>query len=110
MNSGVMAYFSRRKLTKFSVFYGDPSLFRYQVQAPYETRPGEIPRRIQIERKRRLYAQHKIETVLSERGIDYSRGPTSSLAFLSPSIQPLPVEVRTLGCRGSLHAVDATVK
>ncbi|CAM9708700.1 unnamed protein product, partial [Hapterophycus canaliculatus] len=64
-----------------------------QVQAPFETRPGEIPRRIQIERKRRLYSQHRIEALLLDRGIDHSQPPQSALAFLSPSIRPMPVEV-----------------
>lgn len=66
---------------------------RYQVQAPFETRPGEIPRRIQIERKRRLYVQHRIEDLLLDRGVDHSQPPKSALAFLSPSIPPMPVEV-----------------
>ena len=71
--------------------------YLYQVQAPFETRPGEIPRRIQIERKRRLYLQHRIEDLLLDRGVDHSQPPKSALAFLSPSIPPIPVEVRFYG-------------
>lgn len=67
----------------------------YQVQAPFETRPGEIPRRIQIERKRRLYLQHRIEALLLDRGVDHTQPPKSALSFLSPSICQIPVEVCT---------------
>lgn len=70
-----------------------PNSARGQVQAPFETRPGEIPRRIQIERKRRLYSQHQIESLLLDRGVNYAEPPDSALAFLGPSIRALPVEV-----------------
>lgn len=83
-------------------------IFR-QVQAPFETRPGEIPRRIQIERKRRLYLQHRIEDLLLERGVDHAQPPKSALAFLSPSIRPMPVEV--LVCASMITAwIDAALR
>lgn len=79
-----------------------PRMFT-QVQAPFETRPGEIPRRIQIERKRRLYLQHRIETLLQDRGIDYAQPTKSALAFLGASIRPLPVEASAHHNRGKLR-------
>lgn len=66
-----------------------------QVQAPFETRPGEIPRRIQIERKRRLYSRHRVDALLRDRGIDYAHPQKSALAYLSEAIEPIPVAVRT---------------
>ena len=41
-----------------------------KVIAPYETRPGQIPRKIEIERKKRLYANQKVEMLLAARGSD----------------------------------------
>ena len=37
--------------------------------APYVTRPGETPREVQIERKRRLYALQDMEDMLKERSV-----------------------------------------
>ncbi|CAN0220902.1 unnamed protein product, partial [Ectocarpus sp. 6 AP-2014] len=83
---------AKSQLRTVRASFENPSL-EPKVQAPFETRPGEIPRRIQIERKRRLYLQHRIDALLLERGIDHSQPPKSALAFLSPSIPPMPVEV-----------------
>ncbi|XP_055077981.1 dynein axonemal heavy chain 1 [Periophthalmus magnuspinnatus] len=41
-----------------------------KVQLPYETVPGKIPRKLEIERRRREYSQLKIEHLLEENGID----------------------------------------
>ncbi|CAM9345937.1 unnamed protein product, partial [Choristocarpus tenellus] len=59
----------------------------------FDTRPGEIPRRILIERKKRLFSQQKIENLLMERGIDHTKPLKSALAYLNESIPPIPVEV-----------------
>ena len=39
-----------------------------KVMAPFVSRPGETPRRVQIERKKRLYAQKNVENLLHEKG------------------------------------------
>ena len=39
-----------------------------KVMAPFISRPGETPRRVQIERKKRLYAQKNVENLLHEKG------------------------------------------
>lgn len=83
---------SKSQLRTARTSFENPSL-EPKVQAPFETRPGEVPRRIQIERKRRLYSQHRLENLLQERGIDYSRPSQSALASLDPSIPVIPLEV-----------------
>ena len=40
--------------------------------APYVARPGETPREVQIERKRRLFAMQDMETLLKERSVPVS--------------------------------------
>ncbi|CAM9197863.1 unnamed protein product, partial [Phaeothamnion confervicola] len=64
-----------------------------KVQAPYETRPGEVPRRIQVERKKRLFAKQKLEDLLLERGVDLSRPLKSALDHISPGLPPVAVEI-----------------
>ncbi|XP_029005758.1 dynein axonemal heavy chain 1 [Betta splendens] len=41
-----------------------------KVQIPYQTKPGQIPRKLQIERLRREYLQLDVEQLLVEKGID----------------------------------------
>ena len=43
-----------------------------KVHCPFETRPGQVPRKIEIERKKRIYNSHNIEELLSDRGLDYN--------------------------------------
>jgi len=44
-----------------------------KVLVPYEQRPGKPPRRIEIERKKRLYATQNIDQLLSAAGVHYDR-------------------------------------
>ncbi|KAK3247674.1 hypothetical protein CYMTET_42830 [Cymbomonas tetramitiformis] len=41
-----------------------PSALEPKVMAPYKTPPGQTPRRVQIERKKRLFSQQKIGSLL----------------------------------------------
>jgi dynein heavy chain, axonemal len=63
------------------------------VQTQYATRPGEIPRRIQIERKKRLYAEQSLEALLRERGVDTAAAAPSALQAIAPRAASLPLEV-----------------
>jgi dynein heavy chain, axonemal len=63
------------------------------VQTQYATRPGEIPRRIQIERKKRLYAEQSLEALLRERGVDTAVAAPSALQAIAPRAAALPLEV-----------------
>lgn len=45
---------------------------------PYQQKPGQPPRRIEIERKTRLYAEQNIDELLRREGIDYSRFNTET--------------------------------
>jgi dynein heavy chain len=64
-----------------------------KVQAPFRTRPGEIPRRIQIERRKRLYSAQRIEDLLEERGVAACGPHPSSLTAISPECPGLPIEI-----------------
>jgi len=44
-----------------------------KVNVPYKTQPGKPPRRIEIERKRRLFASQNIQELLLAQGVDYTR-------------------------------------
>ncbi|XP_041639844.1 dynein heavy chain 1, axonemal [Cheilinus undulatus] len=46
------------------------TLYASKVQLPYQTVPGQIPRKLQIERCRREYLKCDIEQLLLEKGID----------------------------------------
>jgi len=46
----------------------DPKVFE-----PYVPIPGRAPRKVVIERKKKLFESLNIETMLNEAGIDYSR-------------------------------------
>lgn len=45
---------------------------------PYVNPPGGVPRKIVIERKKRLYESQNIEELLKAEGIDYSQPTTTS--------------------------------
>lgn len=51
----------------------NPSVI-FVVQVPYQTRPGQVPRRIQVERLKRTYRKRGIEDLLAERGILFEVG------------------------------------
>ncbi|NWS42357.1 DYH1 protein, partial [Probosciger aterrimus] len=44
--------------------------FNPKVQVPYQVLPGQCPRRIEIERRRRLYLSFDIAQLLASKGID----------------------------------------
>jgi hypothetical protein len=44
-----------------------------KVLVPYEQRPGKPPRRIEIERKKRLYAAQDLEALLQRAGVNYNQ-------------------------------------
>ncbi|KFQ50251.1 Dynein heavy chain 1, axonemal, partial [Nestor notabilis] len=44
--------------------------FNPKVQVPYQVLPGQCPRRIEIERRRRLYLTFDIAQLLASKGID----------------------------------------
>jgi len=47
-----------------------PSALEPKVMAPYETPPGDTPRRVQIERKKRLFAHQDLSALLDEQGVN----------------------------------------
>jgi dynein heavy chain len=40
---------------------------------PYKTEPGKTPRKIKIERKKRLFLEQDIAALLRNEGVDYSK-------------------------------------
>ncbi|KAL0210647.1 hypothetical protein RCL1_005083 [Eukaryota sp. TZLM3-RCL] len=57
-----------------------------KVYAPYVTPSGQVPRRVLIERKRRLFTSQQLEKLLHERGVFYNEPSQSDLApFVPPS-------------------------
>ncbi|KAF3689531.1 Dynein heavy chain 1 [Channa argus] len=60
-----------------------------KVQMPYQTKPGQIPRKLEIERCRREYLQFDFEQLLAEKGIDSKiimpRHPSSSVEHVNTS-------------------------
>ena len=69
-----------------------------KVMVPYDTGPDQVPRAVEVERKRRMYASVDIEALLLDFGIDYSLpgvlGGPGSPPPLDPSIPTshLPLE------------------
>ncbi|KAL2653917.1 hypothetical protein R1flu_022045 [Riccia fluitans] len=45
------------------------SILNPKVMVPYATKPGEVPRKVQIERKKRLYETVSIEELLRKEGL-----------------------------------------
>ena len=43
-----------------------------KVMIPYKTKPGEVPRQVQIERKKRLFALQDISKLLGQKDVDLS--------------------------------------
>ncbi|KAI4827733.1 hypothetical protein KUCAC02_031105 [Chaenocephalus aceratus] len=56
---------SQRSQTSYFPRGGDSP----KVQIPYQTAPGQIPRKLEIERRRREYLKLDIEQLLAEQGI-----------------------------------------
>ncbi|KAL0223335.1 hypothetical protein P9112_002725 [Eukaryota sp. TZLM1-RC] len=62
---------------------------RPKVYAPFKTPSGQVPRRVLIERKRRLYLSLNVEELLYERGVFYNEPPHEVLSrFVPPSEDP----------------------
>ena len=61
--------------------------------APFITRPGQVPRRIEIERKKRLFASQDLTSLLKGQGIDYSKPAQSTLHSISKAVSHIPLEV-----------------
>ena len=58
-------------LKKDDAFAAYPtSAYEPKVSLPYESLPGQPPRNIEIQRKKRLYSSHKIEDLLRAEGVD----------------------------------------
>lgn len=68
-------------------------MFASSVVAPFVTRPGQVPRKIQIERKKRLFAAQSVEKLLKDLGVDYSKAPQPALSIFSKTVGLLPLEV-----------------
>ncbi|KAK2862487.1 hypothetical protein Q5P01_002020 [Channa striata] len=70
-----------------------------KVQMPYQTIPGQLPRKLEIERCRREYLQFDFEQLLAEKGIDSKlimpKHPSSSVERVhTPDVSPyLPLEI-----------------
>ena len=47
-----------------------PSAYEPKISLPFEPLPGQPPRNIEIQRKKRLYSSHKIEDLLKAEGVD----------------------------------------
>jgi len=66
-----------------------------KVQEPYVTIPGNPPRKVVIDRLKKLYASMNIEDLLQEEGVDYSTAEPSEATWL-----PLePYDDSTFDCR-----------
>ncbi|GMI07902.1 hypothetical protein TrRE_jg5473 [Triparma retinervis] len=64
-----------------------------KVHAPLVALPGQVPRKIEIERKKRLFAAQKLEDLLVERGVDHTKCENkSSLDFIQGDVLLLPLE------------------
>ena len=50
-----------------------PSPLDPKVAVPFKTQPGRPPRRIEVERKKRLFAAQDVAALLRARGVDYAR-------------------------------------
>ncbi|KAK0056678.1 dynein heavy chain 1 axonemal-like isoform X1 [Biomphalaria pfeifferi] len=65
----------------------DPASFKPKVQMTFFTKPGNHPRKIEIERRRRLYENFKLETLLEERNLKtehlMSKQQTDGLVLLN---------------------------
>ncbi|KAM9332808.1 dynein axonemal heavy chain 1-like [Pholidichthys leucotaenia] len=69
-----------------------------KVQMPYKTRPCQIPRKLEIERRRREYLNVDFENLLAEKGIDCSllilKNNDDSMTSPDSPISPyLPLEI-----------------
>lgn len=62
---------------------------------PYETEPGKTPRKIKIERKKRLFLVQDIEELLKQEGIDYS-DPSSNGKFPLEFFDDTTLDSRTI--------------
>ena len=47
-----------------------PAALEPKVMAPFDTPAGDVPRRVQIERKKRLYAAHDVAALLEAEGVN----------------------------------------
>jgi len=63
-----------------------------KVLVPYEQRPGKPPRRIEIERKKRLYAAQDIEKLLLAAGVNYARYGVG-MDHATGGVSYLPLEI-----------------
>ncbi|XP_026203417.1 dynein heavy chain 1, axonemal [Anabas testudineus] len=72
-----------------------------KVQIPYQTMPGQIPRKLEVERRRREYLQLDFEQLLAEKEIDSNlvmpRHPSTSDEHVNTADSPvspyLPLEI-----------------
>lgn len=71
-----------------------PTLPRLEpkVLVPYEQRPGKPPRRIEIERKKRLFAAQDIEQLLSNAGVHYDQYGVG-IDHATGQVSYLPLEI-----------------
>ena len=74
-----------------NAFFDDPAV-EPKVISPFVTRPGHIPRKIEIERKKRLYAAQDIEMLLQAKGIDYAGALTTTLTNVQQKLPVIPLE------------------
>ena len=71
--------------------FDDPAI-EPKVISPFVTRPGHIPRKIEIERKKRLYATQDIEALLGAKGVDYSNPLVTTLGNIKQGLPCMPLE------------------
>ncbi|KAH9586143.1 Dynein heavy chain [Trypanosoma melophagium] len=64
----------------------DPSAFEPKVQVPFEHQRGRIPRKIEIERRRRQYESHDVQQLLDVAGLTLQQ-------LACESAQDLPLQV-----------------
>ena len=65
--------------TNLSATLFDNHAIEPKVITAYKPKPGGMPRKLEIERKKRLYAAQDVETLLLARAIDYGQPHVSSL-------------------------------
>jgi dynein heavy chain len=63
-----------------------------KVQVPFISRPGVVPRKIEIERKKRIFSGVQLEDLLLERSIDHKVPSATSLEFYAGDVPLLPLE------------------
>ena len=76
-----------------------------KVQVPFQTAPNTVPRKIEIERLKRLYASTPLQTLLLAANINYDRPPAPPIPN-APQLPLLPI-TKFDDASNEIRSVDA---